>query len=215
MVVNEEETLEELINKYHKSGWLPYQWGVWVTSYARLKLEEGIHSIPYPNFIYADTDSIKFVGEYGQEIEKLNEIYLDDEYSALDKKGKRHYIGIYEYEGKYSSFATLGAKKYCYIKDKKLHVNISGVNKKAGAKELKAIKNFKEGFIFKKAGGKMAVYNDKPIPDHIKIDGHEVDIISNIALFDSTYTLGITADYERLIRILCNSDIKYSLHYIR
>ena len=29
LVINEDETIESLINEYRDKGWLPYQWGVW------------------------------------------------------------------------------------------------------------------------------------------------------------------------------------------
>ena len=139
-----------------------------------------------------------------------------EELSALDIKGKRHYIGIYEYEDRYKRFATLGAKKYVYEDSKgELHVTISGVNKKEGAKELKKIENFKEGFIFEKAGGSMALYNDYPEVKEVEIEGHNIEVISNIALYPSSYTLGTTEEYKRLLRLLMSSDIRYSLHYER
>ena len=215
LVIDEDETIDDLIRKYQLTGWLPYQWGVWVTSYARLKLEEGLHAIPYESFIYADTDSIKFEGDHGSKIEELNMKYKSEKYSALDVKGERHYIGIYEMDAFYEKFATMGAKKYAYVENGKLKVTISGVNKKEGGKELKSIKNFKEGFIFKKAGGNQAIYNDDPIVKQMRIQNHLVDIIPNIAIYPSTYTLGMTAEYERLVRFLSNVDIRYALHYER
>lgn len=216
VVVNFDESMADLINDYHKMGWLPYQWGVWVTAYARMKLEEGLHAIPYDAFVYADTDSIKFMGDYGSRIEELNSKYLNKKYSAVDKKGKRHYIGIFEYEEKYKQFKTLGAKKYCYVDDAEcLHVTISGVGKKAGAKELKTIDNFKEGFIFKEAGGTESVYNDFPTVSEYEIEGNKVPIISNIAIYQSMYTLGLTIEYRELLNRLFNEDIRFSLHYER
>ena len=216
LVMDEDETIEDLIKKYNNYGWIAYQWGVYVCASARYKLEIGIHSIPYEAFVYADTDSIKFLGDYGKNIEELNKMFQHEELKAYDKKGNSHYMGIFEYETTYKRFKTMGAKKYVYEDmDGKLNVTISGVNKELGAKELGKIENFKEGFTFKEAGGRMAVYNDYPEVKEIIIDGHKVPITSNVALLPSTYTLGLTADYERLLRILCNSDIRYSLHYER
>ena len=216
VVMNEDETLEELIEAYHKKGWLPYQWGVWVTAYARRKLEEGLHSIPYQSFIYADTDSIKFIGDYGSNIESLNKAYMHDDLKAYDIKGNAHYMGIYERDAYYKKFKTLGSKKYCYVDEAdKLHVTISGVNKVKGAIELGSIDNFNESFIFKDAGGNEAIYNDNPPIDKVVIDGYNIDIIPNIAIYPSTYTLDTTIDYRRLINFLSNTDIRYSLHYER
>ena len=161
LVVDESETIEDLMEKYHQKGWLPYQWGVWVTSYARLKLHEGIWCITDPHdFLYCDTDSVKYLGDYEENFKKLNDKYLDPELSAPDRHGNMHYIGIYEDDGEYRQFKTLGAKKYCYVDmEDQLHVTISGVNKKKAPAELKNIKRFKEGFVFRAAGGTESIFS--------------------------------------------------------
>ena len=211
-----EKTEEALIQEYQKTGWLPYQWGVWVTSYARLKLHKGIHCIPPEQFIYADTDSVKCIGDHAAAFEKLNQEYLNEELSALDAEGKRHYIGIYEHDDEYKEFKTMGAKKYAYIDmNDQLHITISGVNKNLGAEELRRIENFREGFIFRKAGGTESIYNDVPEPAEITIQGHKLQITSNIAIMDSTYTLSLTEEYRMLLNFLNETDIRYSLHYER
>lgn len=211
-----DERMEDLIEEYHRTGWLPYQWGVWVTAYARQKLHAGLAIIDPDDFVYSDTDSIKCMGGYSQAFAELNKKYQRDELSALDPKGKRHYIGIYEYDGEYKRFKTMGAKKYAYEDmDGSLHITVSGVNKKAGAQELKSLDRFKEGFVFRKGGGLAALYNDDPEVKSVRIQGHDLPITSNVALFDSTYTLGLTTEYSRLIQFLMNTDIRSSLHYER
>ena len=205
----------DLIDQYRKHGWLPYQWGVWCTAYARRKLEDGLRIIPPDAFLYADTDSIKFVGSYEKEFIKLNKSYMHEDLSAHDSRGQIHYIGIFERESDavIDAFITMGAKKYCYHDTAGLHLTVSGVNKKDGPEELGSIENFKEGFVFRKAGGMEAIYNDFPDVHHYKIDGHDLDIISNVYLRDSTYTLTLTYEYRRLINYLMNADIKRELYY--
>ncbi len=212
---DESETVEDLIRKYQTTGWLPYQIGVWVTSYARLRLEKGLNAIPPQAFIYADTDSIKFQGdEYIKNFDALNDELRNSELCAPDQDGKMHYIGVYEYEGCYRRFKTLGAKKYVYEDDDGVHITIAGVNKRIGADELQHIDNFKEGFTFTDAGGLQSVYNDDP--DMIlHLQGHDLQITSNVALLPSSYTLGITGEYELLLNILSNVDIRQALHYER
>ncbi len=206
----------ELIDKYHREGWLPYQWGCWVTAYARLKLEKGLRAIDPESFIYADTDSIKFIGNQSAAFQRLNEELIDYDLFADDRKGNRHYIGIFECETPepLKAFKTLGAKKYCYLDDKyNLHLTVSGVSKKAGALELEKIENFNEGFVFQTAGGQEAIYNDFPPMTEYRIHGKSVQITSNIMLIDSTYTLGMTEEYKRLINLLSNINIKTDLYH--
>ena len=209
-------TIDDLIEDYQRKGWLPYQWGVWVCAYSRLKLEMGMQAIPYDDFLYCDTDSIKYKGDHGHIFEELNQRYFRyrDLY-AEDKNGVQHFIGVYEKDVSYKSFSSLGAKKYAYEDDTGLHVTISGVNKKIGAKELQSIENFREGFVFRDAGGTESIYNDDPDPEYINIQGHRIHVTSNLYLRDSTYTLGMTLEYRTLLIMLSNSDIRYSLHYER
>ena len=213
--IDESVTVEELIEKYQRHGWLPYQWGVWVTAYARLRLERGIQCIPDDAFIYADTDSVKFSGDYLQCFEELNKDLIREELSAPDPDGIMHYLGIFEYEGRMKQFKTYGAKKYAYT-DRlyNLHITVAGVSKRRGALELGSIHNFNEGFIFTDAGGTESVYNDKK-PDDLVIDGHRMECSSNVYIHDSTYTLMLTMEYRELISYLKTTDIRYDLHYER
>lgn len=217
MIVEDyQKTPELLVEEYLKNGWLPYQWGIYCTSYARLQLERGLQVIPPEAFIYADTDSIKFVGDYLDRFEELNKHYKIEEYSAEDRHGVRHYIGIFEHDATYKKFVHMGAKKYAYEDmDGKLHITISGVQKAKGAVELGSIENFKPGFTFKEAAGTEAIYWDDTTPQWISVDGHRCLFASGIYIQDSTYTLGEGIDYQKMINFLSNTDIRYSLHYER
>jgi hypothetical protein len=198
---------ELLLNESNKKAFLCYQWGVWVTSWARYRLEEGIR-LAGDGFIYCDTDSVKYINDMdwtAYNKERIKDSTKTGAY-AKDPAGEIHYMGVYESEGQYYEFSTLGAKKYCYREtpDSELKVTIAGVTKKKGGKELEkagGIEAFKPGFIFREAGGTEAVYNDVPEVTHYTVEGHEIDITANVVLRDSTYTLGITAEYERLLEI--------------
>ena len=112
-------------------------------------------------------------------------------------------MGLCDYEGTYKKFVSLGAKKYCYIdSDNKLHITVAGVGKSIGAVELASrggIESFKEGFTFYKAGGTESVYNDTPEVKRLSVENHSLDITSNVLIKDSTYTLGITGEYRKII----------------
>lgn len=87
------------------------------------------------------------------------------------------------------------------MEDGSLHVTVAGVAKKAGAAELLehgGIEAFAPGFVFKKAGGTESVYNDNP-EGVIREGENAVPITRNVAIIDSEYTLGITAEYEKLL----------------
>lgn len=197
------------IEDYQNRGWRPYQWGLWTTSHARMRLREGLRLAGH-GAVYCDTDSVKYIGDvdwtaYNEKRRK------DSEASgawADDPAGVRHYMGVYEEDGEYLEFATLGAKKYAYrTPDGVLHATISGVNKKLGGKELEAAGGLSAfltpGFTFKEAGGRELRYLDKE-DTPIWIDGHKVRRRPCVTINDSTYTLGITEDYDKL---LCQEEV--------
>jgi hypothetical protein len=97
----------------------------------------------------------------------------------------------------------MGAKKYAYEDGAgELHITVAGVSKYTGAEELArrgGIEAFKEGFIWYDAGGLESVYNDDPEVKEVTIDDHKLQIISNVLLRPSTYTLGITGEYARIL----------------
>lgn len=204
------ETRPDIEKALHKAAvsrnnFVYYAWGVWVTTWARLTLEELIIACSKDGgvCIYCDTDSSKSMGANRKHIDALNNKIMKeaDKLGAYyDLNGKRYYMGIYEHENKepIKSFITLGAKKYCYEDADGLHVTISGVNKKRGAGELKDIHNFKPGFVFHDAGGNTLYYNDEDI-HYIDIEGEHILTGSSVGITDSTYEVGITGEYADLI----------------
>lgn len=179
------------IEKYNNSSnrFLFYPWGVWVTAYARRNLFTGI--IEFKNdYIYSDTDSIKTVNRENhiKYINDYNEMIRNRLYKAMDfhclahdliepttVKGEKKCLGVWDFEGYYTRFKTLGAKrymveKYIPLKVKKRHkikrvngniktssfkpseyeyhvnITVSGLNKKIAVPYLK--QNFGDN-IFK------------------------------------------------------------------
>lgn len=207
------ERVSSLLEQSKKRAFMCYQWGVWVTAWARWRLEEGIRlahgNINDPNapqFIYCDTDSVKYLGNIDwtefNEARKCDS--LESGAYATDPHGETHYMGVFEPEHDMCEFRTMGAKKYVYREtpESPLVCTIAGVGKKKGGVELEAaggIEAFKSGFTFRAAGGLESVYNDDPEIKEVTIDGHKLSITSNVVLRPSTYTLGLAADYERLL----------------
>lgn len=209
----------DLLNESNRRAFLCYQWGCWVTAWARYRLEEGIRlaHADGAEFLYCDTDSVKYLG-YIDWTEYNAERQRDSTASgawADDPAGTRHFMGVYEQEHDMLEFKTMGAKKYCYIVEigntgeLEIVCTIAGVGKSAGAEELaktgRGLDAFADGFTFTgPAGGLEAIYNDDPaakgITRYEAEPGRWVDITANVTLRPSTYTLGMTADYIRLLR---------------
>jgi len=207
---------EELLGRSNKRAFLAYQWGVWVTAHSRDALERGIrlvHETDGADFVYCDTDSVKYTGNVDWSDYNRDRVMECRESGSMatDPSGVTHYMGVYETEDNpetgfaYRYFKTLGAKKYAYVEKEGegVHCTIAGVNKKKGGSELDkhgGLSAFTEGFIFREAGGTQAVYNDSPAISKVVIDGKELAITANVAILPSEYTLGITGEYERIIK---------------
>ena len=205
--IERDEDEEELLMQSNKRAFLVYSWGVWTTAWARWELEEMMKVVGAERFVYCDTDSVKFIDDGNVSFDAYNKSQKTDSMKnggvAVAPDGKTYYLGIAEYEGTYKRFSSMGAKKYCYVdQDDKLHITIAGVGKKKGAIELAergGIEAFKEGFTFYKAGGTESVYNDNPEVKVVKVGDHTLNITSNVLIKDSTYTLGITGEYRKIL----------------
>lgn len=212
----DDDFIEKALDDYNNSfnSFLVYAHGVFCTAWSRLSFEElteACNNKKYGNTtIYGDTDSNKAIIrdetpilEFNERQKKLCE--KTDAYSVVN--GNKYYLGIAEKETAkepYKKFKTLGSKKYCYFDSAGLHVTVSGVIKDLAPKELKCVENFVKGFTFHAAGGKTLYYNDEPIHT-INIEGCEIETASNVGLIESTYTLGLTTDYERILALFLQS----------
>lgn len=198
----EEQDEKEALAKSNKRAFCTYATGVWVTAHCRRLLHDAINLCGH-NFVYCDTDSVKFVGD-------VDFTALNDRIRALserrgayadDPAGNRHYLGVFEHDAHYKRFKTLGAKKYAYEDDVgKLHITIAGVSK-SGADELGCLENFEDFFVFRYSAGQEATYNDDWIDDPLIIDGHILVISPNIYLHEAEYTIGLTAEYKKLFQL--------------
>ena len=202
MIDKPDEFPEELLSKSQNSAFVAYQWGVWCTAWARYRLHELIWLVG-DAFVYCDTDSVKTIGNFDNIVKEYNKQRLADSKQsgavATSKNGARHYMGIYELDGIYDRFCTLGAKKYCYEDAQGLHITISGVKKKEGAQELAKIENFTPDFCFTHSAGLKAKYNDN-VDMWFNYEDKPIHITDNVYLSDTEYTLGITDEYKRILQ---------------
>lgn len=220
----EDDEIQAVLDKYYKGHqtFLHYQWGVWVTAYARKRLQKAI-DICGNYIVYCDTDSVKFL--YHPEIVKRLEA-LNDEIqkeadscettaTAFTRKGELQTLGLWDKDAVYSKFITYGAKKYAYTKIELMeepengimefgevfHFTVSGLGKKASS-ELQFIEDFYLGRTIVDSGRTISEYDDETDPHPIEINGKTYMIRSNMAILDTTYTLGVTDEYMELVDIL-------------
>lgn len=192
----ENSNLEEYYSK--RNNFLTYQWGLFVTAICRTNLQKAIDKIGL-DCVYIDTDSVKFVGSHDDVFEQINQEMIDwctqnDIINYVNVGNHKYFLGLYDKEKGYSEFITLGAKKYAFKQSNKIGITVAGLNKKSGAQELErkgGLSNFKIGTEFLDSGRKTVYYNDDK-KHFLTVQGCKIENASNIALVDTTYTLGMT-----------------------
>ena len=212
--------IESEIENYNtdKNRFLFYQWGVWCTAYARNNLYTGIKECK-ADYIYSDTDSIKifnaenhkdYFDRYNKwilsKLEKCMNNYSLDLSLIKPKtiKGIEKPLGIWDFDGFYTNFKTLGAKRYIMDKDGKLSITVCGLSKKSGKEYIERQENpflfFNNGmFVDCEYTGKMThTYIDNEIKG-VLIDymGNACDYCekSYIHLEQTEYILSLTKMY--------------------
>lgn len=224
--ITEETNIDNAIEDYNKdkNRFLFYPWGVWVTAYARRNLFTGIYECKN-DYIYADTDSIKifnaenhkkYIDNYNLMIEsKLKSMckYYNIDFNLCKPKTKdgiEKMLGVWDFDGKYKIFKSLGAKRYMvYTDDNKLSLTVSGVNKKFAVPYLmkkynndieKIFNVFDDLLVFPKGsnGKKILTYIDSEqkglIKDYL---GNVKDYCEQSSIFmeDTEYNLNIACEY--------------------
>ena len=122
----EPEELEQVNTS--KNRFLYYAWSYQVTALARERLFGAIEELGN-DYLYSDTDSVKFINpsSHQQYFDDANAAIIADlqaacAYHGIDPariapkniKGKACPLGVWDYDGDYLYFKTLGAKRYMY-----------------------------------------------------------------------------------------------------
>ena len=222
------EKLDEL--RHSKTNCFPYQYGVWITAYARRRLWEVVEALDplhvgyEKSCAYYDTDSCKAPdspefraameksnAEVDEKLRKMCEEYgIDFERTRpKDPKGKAHPLGHWEIDGKYNEFKTLGAKRYAYEDESGLHITVAGVNPKKGVKALSCVDDLRKDirFGYDECGKSTSYYLDEmPEVDFIDADGNRYisEQKHGIALVPTVYNLSIDPAFEAL----CEEDFE-------
>lgn len=227
----------EMLYKYNnsKNRFLFYPWGIFVTAYARRNLFTGIFACG-DDYVYSDTDSIKVLNyeshkDYFMAYNKMVELKLKQAckfhnipFSKVEPKtikGIIKRLGIWDFEGVYTHFKTLGAKRYMVEENNALFVDgksynysltVSGLNKFKAIPYL--LEKYGENGIFDAFTDFLYIPPDKTGKNlHTYIDyetqGQVVDYLGNVANFHE-----MSATHLEQIDYTLNLSILY-LEYLR
>lgn len=235
------DLFEEKINIKKRSlskNFLSFQFGIWVTAYARRNLWEAILALD-EYVVYCDTDSVKFIelepttffDDYNRKVKAKQKQLAKDMgvpsklFYPTNPKGKKCYLGIYETEddcvkdGKeihINEFKTMGAKKYIYRSpiDSTLHMTVAGVSKKAVVCLNDNIENFEINHTFSEKdlknadASKLTPYYLRDIEQVKFSDGYINKYNYGICLMPTTYNLSITPSDLLLLYALYEEQCK-------
>lgn len=209
-----ELAIDKIRNKTQKY-FLPFEWGVFITAYARKNLWDVILQKPLL-FMYGDTDSAFVNGHLDcnnyhkslvSKIEAVCRTLNIDKalYYPKTPKGEIRLLGEFCKENNISEFRTLGAKRYAYRDEEGLHITVSGINKEAVAVLNDNIDNFTEDIEFPSSNENVKHSYIKYLDNKDRFDVFENGYINTnrfgICIRNTTYTIGLSDDYMSLLDI--------------
>lgn len=229
--------VENQIEKYNKGRkrFLFYPWGIFVTAYARRNLWTGILEFK-DDYVYSDTDSIKAlnVERHKKYIENYNHLIVTklkkmcEHYSInfnltkpKNKNGVEKPIGIWDYEGTYERFKTLGAKRYLVEENGQLQLTVAGLSKKNGLNYMIEQSHHDNTKVFEMFNDELYIPAEKTGKmTHTYIDfekeftcldyqGNEshIKVPSGVHLENCDFTLSIAKEYGTFLKNYFNGYI--------
>ena len=240
--VEKVDILDE-VDKYNKSKnrFLYYAWGLWVTAYARRNLWTGIIAVG-DDYVYSDTDSLKVLNyekhkPYTEWFDKriVEKMEAMCDYYKLDKSllapktkdGVVKMMGVWDFEGTYSRFKTLGAKRYLVQSGEKLHLTVAGLSKQNGITYMKELAGGDNEKVFEQftdalyipadRTGKMThTYIDEElilnVTDYMGV-AVKVITMSAIHLEACDFTLSVAIQYKEFLQRLSEGYIFKGVTY--
>lgn len=226
---------ETEIEKYNNSinRFLFFPWGVFITAESRYDIwKHGILRLK-DDYVYSDTDSVKFLHpeqhqdfikdfnkKIGTELLKaMRHHKLDPELIAPKTiKGEPKPLGVYEIDGKYKRFKTLGSKRYLTEDyDGQIHFTVAGLPKARGAAYVGKYKDpfkvfTKDMNVPAEESGKLtATYIDYEtegyITDYLGNEGYYHEM-SSINLDPTSYNMSLAGDYVNYL-LSINDDFEF------
>lgn len=203
--------------KAHNKGrtFLGYQWGLWISAYARRNLWRCMRKYD-KDVVYSDTDSLKIIirdkmpnfdwmnKEMADKLKKACE-YHGLDYELTRPNGKA--LGEFVHEYNWLEMKTLGAKRYVTRKeDGELVLTVSGINKEAVSCLDNDIENFNFHTKFDKdhkdVKKKLRIYTKNQ--PHMtwnegQYDEYYSDEDTGIVIRPTSYSMGIADEFLDVI----------------
>ena len=226
--------VEKQIQDYNESRnrFLYYPWGIWTTAFARRNLWYGIIAMG-DDYIYSDTDSIKFLNyekhkpfieaydkNLIQKLEKMCTLYKIpiEKLKPKTREGEEKFIGLWDFDGQYKRFKTLGSKRYLveHVDTGELELTVAGLSKKDGLEYMKRKNNNDHDKVFEMFNDELHIPADETGKNtHTYIDSEQEYMImdyrgkegraearSGVHLEKAEFTLSLAREYVNFLNML-------------
>lgn len=187
----------------------PY-WGIYITAYTRLTICTAIYHLG-DEALYSDTDSIKNVYN-GNYFDKFNDEIIETN-RLMCKKYELDFdvfkkLGIFDFEGTYKRFKTLGAKRYLTEEPDKsgnliCSATVAGLPKRTFREFAEKVGNdvafdkFTNSMFFDISGKNAHKYTDSPVS--AIIDGERMEELSCCYIYSVSFKLSLETSFLNAI----------------
>ena len=154
-----------------------------------------------------------------KQMDTLNYYDLDPELlSPKTVKGVRKPLGVWDYEGKYTRFKTLGAKRYMYEEDNELHLTVAGLSKMNGVNYMVKKSNHDNSKVFEmftdnlkipkdETGKNTHTYIDSEMTENVTDYQGNTELVTSLSgvhLEPAEYSLSISDYFIKFYTMLQN-----------
>ena len=177
----------------------PY-WGIYITAYTRLTICTAIVALGDSAY-YSDTDSIKH-SECGDYFDRFNERMHDINVGMCEHYGLDIAIfgklGMFDFEGTYSRFKTLGAKRYITETAGKMSCTVAGLPKHTFVEFAEQVGNdrafdeFAPDMLFRVSGKNAHKYTTNTTAE---IDGEIMHEFGSCYIFSVPFMLRVDTGF--------------------
>lgn len=232
--LSEKTSYKKGIAKYNNSSsrFMPWVVGVFVTAYARRNLWSGILECG-SDYVYSDTDSVKLLNfeDHKEYFENYNKGVVEhlhrvcehhkipwDMVAPKTVEGKEKILGVWDFDGFYTRFKTLGAKRYMTEKENgEISLTVAGLNKKKAVPYMldkygrdKIFDAFTDDEFHISSLEVPEDYSGRTVSTYIdeETEGDVIDYLGNVGHYhelssvhirNGKYTLSLSEDYIKFL----------------
>lgn len=194
-------SVDKIESDYHKEvkkRVLSMYWGIWTTAYTRYQQLTLMHKL---GGVYGDTDSDKTPHNDNNFaiVKDINDKIMQGN-AVICKRYHKNYtlvkeLGQWDYEGTYSKFKMLGAKRYVYELNNETHITCAGLPKSVKIDD--PFTNFRNGMYIPNCK-LTTLYHDNEYCANVA--GVDMSSKTGVSLIPCDFTLTVANEYVEFVQ---------------